>query len=454
MHGRELLKEGLVWRIGNGRSIHVMTDNWIPRSGLKRPLGLKPGTSVQKVEDLLLPEGQGWKMDKLQELFFESDIADITKISVGRAGTEDYLAWNYTKNGIFSVKSAYHLKMQSLAIRAGGASSSTNLEEHKGWLSLWDADIPGKAKIHIWRIIQNGLAVGCELQRRHVKEGVKCIACDREETLLHRFWTCPHSVAIWDQARQMTGFRFSHPNELIRRHRDLHGWMLDWIGKLEDKELCVCLMILYQMWLARNDAREDSKIDAPDVIVRRSLFLVDEWQGLKVSNSQIQERVVEHWCPPTVSWFKVNSDGAYSEREGCGGSGVVLRDHHGGFVAGASHFFPSVPDPERAELLACKQALKLASEKDVRKLCLESDCFGAVAKIKSRDTDRSLHGPLVEEVKALLSGFEEYSVNHVRRTGNGAAHLLAKFGRENKVCRVWDSTPPEFIVNTLVSETA
>jgi hypothetical protein len=39
-------------------------------------------------------------------------VNDIKKIPVGRAETEDYLAWNYTKNGIFSVRSAYHLKRQ------------------------------------------------------------------------------------------------------------------------------------------------------------------------------------------------------------------------------------------------------------------------------------------------------------------------------------------------------
>jgi hypothetical protein len=43
-------------------------------------------------------------------MFFEVDVTDILKIPVGRAGTDDYVAWNYTNNGIFSVRSAYHLK--------------------------------------------------------------------------------------------------------------------------------------------------------------------------------------------------------------------------------------------------------------------------------------------------------------------------------------------------------
>jgi hypothetical protein len=64
------------------------------------------------VAELLLPDGQGWDIGKLNELFYEGDVEDIMRIPVGRAGTEDYIAWNQTKNGIFSVKSAYHLHMQ------------------------------------------------------------------------------------------------------------------------------------------------------------------------------------------------------------------------------------------------------------------------------------------------------------------------------------------------------
>ena len=44
------------------------------------------------------------------------------------------------------------------------------------------------------------------------------------------------------------------------------------------------------------------------------------------------------------------------------------------FNAGACHFFPSVSDPERAELLACRGALELAREMGVDKVALETDC--------------------------------------------------------------------------------
>jgi hypothetical protein len=136
---------------------------------------LQPDKNVSKVLELLLENGGGWKVDKLNELFLEGGVADILKIPIGRARTRDYLAWNYTKNGIFSVKSAYHLKQQIKRSFVGMVGSSSNIDEHQGWLALWPANVPGKVQVHCWRLAQNGLDVGSELERRSIKVDVRCV---------------------------------------------------------------------------------------------------------------------------------------------------------------------------------------------------------------------------------------------------------------------------------------
>jgi hypothetical protein len=114
----------------------------------------------------------------------------------------------------------------------------------------------------------------------------------------------------------------------------------------------------------------------------------------------------------------------------------------------------SVPDPERAEIIACKRALELAREMEVTKVCLESNCLGAVSKIQNFERDRSIHGPLIEEVKELLRGFSDHLVKHVRRSCNGVAHILAREGCMNKSCNRWVVVPPGQIIDMLASEGA
>jgi ribonuclease HI len=218
---------------------------------------------------------------------------------------------------------------------------------------------------------------------------------------------------------------------------------------MKEDEINVCIMILYQLWLARNDAREEEQVASPDEILQKSIFLLEEWQGLRPAPRASSAQVVEHWLPPEVGWTKLNADGAFLAKDGSGGCGVVMRDHDGRFLAGASHFFHLVSDPERAELLACKQALVLAKEKGLARVVVETDCLGAVAKIGSNDIDRSIHGPLVEEIKSLLKDFADHSV---RRTGNKVAHYLARFGCENKCCEMWENAPPDFLVPVLAPE--
>jgi hypothetical protein len=67
-----------------------------------------------------------------------------------------------------------------------------------------------------------------------------------------------------------------------------------------------------------------------------------------------------------------------------------------------------------------------AKESGVLNVVLETACLGAVAKLGSKNLDRSIDGQLVEEVKSLLQWFDDYRVYHVRRACNREAHLLAK----------------------------
>jgi hypothetical protein len=176
---------------------------------------------------------------------FDFDAQDVKKIVIGGPGTEDYYAWNFTKNGQFTVRSAYHLMMHQKKTKAGGVESSNSVEAHRGWLELWNANVPGKVKVHVWRLLKNGLALGAELQRRKIKEGVVCVACGWEETALHHFWHCPHSHFLWKTVGDLTGSMPPLPPANVQNQRDMLNWMLEWFSSAQNEEIEVTLMVIY-----------------------------------------------------------------------------------------------------------------------------------------------------------------------------------------------------------------
>lgn len=52
-------------------------------------------------------------------MFTPDDAHDILQIPIGGPNVEDYSAWNFTKNGIFTVRSAYHLGMSIRRAKTG-----------------------------------------------------------------------------------------------------------------------------------------------------------------------------------------------------------------------------------------------------------------------------------------------------------------------------------------------
>jgi hypothetical protein len=72
-----------------------------------------------------------------------------------------------------------------------------------------------------------------------------------------------------------------------------------------------------------------------------------------------------------------------------------------------------------------------------------------VSKLRKEELDRSVHGPLVEEIKVLIGEFEDSMIKHVRRSGNGVAHKLAKEGCINKL---WVSSYPDYVLDVLARD--
>lgn len=317
-------------------------------------------------------------------------------------------------------------------------------------MALWDTQVPGKAKIHMWRLIRNGLAVGAEVHRRWIKPGVFCVACGREETIHHRFWACQHSVQFWQLLHSERGVSVAIPPSQIGSQSELACWLLDWFSRASGDEREVMIQVTYGLWLARNEARDGERIAPPHEIIATVVAHMHEWKEVHANQKQpATPQPRPRWHVPDEGWVKVNADGAVSRHGDKGGGGAVVRNHQGAFMAGLSHHFPNITDPEATEILACKRGLELAREVNAERVHIELDSQNVVQMIKQPSKNLGAAGPWVEEIKILLRSFADVKVSWVRRSANVAAHKFAKVGVGDELCKVWLGAPPDFVLDVI-----
>lgn len=69
LRGRDFLKEGIVWRIGDGTQVNAWTGPWMPRGTTRRPVPVAhQGQSIiTKVNELIDPVSETWDEELVKE---------------------------------------------------------------------------------------------------------------------------------------------------------------------------------------------------------------------------------------------------------------------------------------------------------------------------------------------------------------------------------------------------
>lgn len=147
---RSLLKEGSRWIIGNGWQVKIWKDKWLQRSTsyyIQSPISQLHEEA--RVADLVDHTNHSWKSDLINQLFIPDDVKVISTIPLSIIDRDDKLVWFIAKNGLFSIKSAYHF-YHSMFISSRG-ETSTNRIPKQAWTTIWKLFAFNRTKIFIWR---------------------------------------------------------------------------------------------------------------------------------------------------------------------------------------------------------------------------------------------------------------------------------------------------------------
>lgn len=108
--GIQTFKRGSIWRVGTGSHINLWEDPWIPSSETRRIITPRGGIMLNKVEDIIDPYTGQWDEALIRSVLSPVDAFRILQIPLYAEAGEDFVAWQFTRSGTFSVRSAYHVE--------------------------------------------------------------------------------------------------------------------------------------------------------------------------------------------------------------------------------------------------------------------------------------------------------------------------------------------------------
>ena len=450
--GMKLVKEGILWKVGNGRKIKMLTDNWIPnfKPGSFRLLAPVPaGATV----DFLLSDDDhcSWNTDTVHSIFEEEVANQILQIPISRRVSEDFMSWPFTRFGEYSVASAYNLarteKFYMDRSKQGGGSSSTTADECVFWKKLWAIKAPGKMKTNLWRMAHDCLPSEVQLCKRHITTSAACTYCNRDESIEHAVLFCPFACEVWREIKLVYNLH------LLRRFFTCpKAWLYDFMLNSTDKEKMILTVTVWHIWTTRNAVRNGETMRSPHSVAEQVKAYAEmiELHLFKPATSTRRDTnpSSQSWCPLPEGTVHINVDAAIFSSSCKMGVGVVIRGHNGACLAACSELIDMVTAPETAEALAMRRALFLAREEGFRKLMVVSDCLSVIQRVKHSSVDRGPAGVVIQDIKHLATQFDEISFSHVYRQFNVAAHTLAR-SAEHFLSTVFRNFAPECIRQTL-----
>ena len=208
---RDVIRKGMVWRIGIGEAVRIKEDKWLPGRANCSIISHLPSLALDvKVSSLIVPDRAAWRTEAMQQMFKPYEVDIILGIPLSTQCPDDRIIWAHTPTGMFMTCSTY--KMLVSCDISSSASGLNPKGQKKFWKSIWQFQVPNKIKHFLWRICNNALPIMANLHWRHIVPSASCAQCNTLlEDSLHAVWYCEVVTKVWSTMEQFHQTASSHP---------------------------------------------------------------------------------------------------------------------------------------------------------------------------------------------------------------------------------------------------
>jgi hypothetical protein len=105
----DLLQEGLIWRIGDGKKVKIWRHKWLnilTTYSIQTPWVLFLEDS--KVSELIDQDTKWWNRQLISSKFMTNEVEAILKIPLSRYGHENLIFWRGTNSGFFGSECLFY----------------------------------------------------------------------------------------------------------------------------------------------------------------------------------------------------------------------------------------------------------------------------------------------------------------------------------------------------------
>jgi ribonuclease HI len=393
------------------------------------------------VNDLIDEETRWWNIPLIQEVFLKDEASIICNMPICPGRQRDRLAWVGTKNGDYSVKSAYHLANDMGEVEKGSCSDSMPTAHQ--WKMVWNIAGSRVVKAFLWQASNDILPTRANLHKKGILSDPLCPVCGLEsETVVHILWSCPSASDVWLECMKsihkcsLTEDTFMNLLEMLQRRLDAEGMQL-------------VAVVARLLWLRRNKLIFEGLFQSPADLIR---LAQEQLQSFRIAElggcaqgfqlSPLSNSVPQKWKKPPHGVIKLNWDAAIDKNNQRMGIGIIARDHNRNIVAAFVATRLYITDPSSAEALAAWKMAELCVMLGLNNVLLEGDSLEVVQALCKEDSTWGRYGALISDAKLLLQHVQNWTVCHVKREANEVAHKLAKLAFSFSEERLWREDLP------------